>query len=77
MPDPTASAIQRGGLPMKTVLITGASRGIGFETALAFGRAGHQVHATMRDAVRAPELGQTDAKEDLPISVSVMDVDSD
>lgn len=62
---------------MKTVLITGASRGIGFETALAFGRAGHRVHATMRDPVRAPELGRTAAREELPISISVMDVDSD
>lgn len=32
---------------MKTVLITGTSRGIGIETALAFGRAGHKVFATM------------------------------
>lgn len=62
---------------MKTVLITGASRGIGFETALAFGRAGYRVHATMRDPVRAPELGEAAAKEKLPISISVMDVDSD
>ncbi|MFV2007308.1 MAG: SDR family oxidoreductase [Longimicrobiales bacterium] len=62
---------------MKTVLITGASRGIGFETALAFGRAGHRVHATMRDPVRAPQLGAVAASEGLPISVSVMDVDSD
>lgn len=62
---------------MKTVLITGASRGIGFETALAFGRAGYRVHATMRDPVRAPELGEAAAKEELPISISVMDVDSD
>jgi NAD(P)-dependent dehydrogenase (short-subunit alcohol dehydrogenase family) len=62
---------------MKTVLITGASRGIGFETALAFGRAGHRVHATMRDPVRAPQLGAVAVSEGLPISVSVMDVDSD
>jgi NAD(P)-dependent dehydrogenase (short-subunit alcohol dehydrogenase family) len=34
---------------MKTVLITGTSKGIGLETVLAFGRAGHKVFATMRN----------------------------
>jgi len=33
---------------MKTVLITGTSKGIGLETALVFGRAGYKVFATMR-----------------------------
>lgn len=32
---------------MKTALITGTSKGIGLETALAFGRAGYKVFATM------------------------------
>jgi NAD(P)-dependent dehydrogenase (short-subunit alcohol dehydrogenase family) len=62
---------------MASVLITGASRGIGFETALAFGRAGHVVHATMRNPSQSPELAQTAAREGLPITVSAMDVDSD
>jgi len=30
---------------MSSVLITGTSKGIGFEAALAFGRAGHKVFA--------------------------------
>jgi NAD(P)-dependent dehydrogenase (short-subunit alcohol dehydrogenase family) len=34
---------------MQSVLITGTSKGIGFETALAFARAGYRVHATMRN----------------------------
>jgi NAD(P)-dependent dehydrogenase (short-subunit alcohol dehydrogenase family) len=63
--------------PMASVLITGTSKGIGFETALAFAHAGHTVHATMRNPSQAPQLAQTAAKEKLPIVVSTMDVDSD
>lgn len=62
---------------MASVLITGTSKGIGLETALAFGRAGHKVHATMRNPSQSPELAETAAREKLPIQVSVMDVDSD
>jgi NAD(P)-dependent dehydrogenase (short-subunit alcohol dehydrogenase family) len=62
---------------MATVLITGTSTGIGFATALAFGRAGHQVAATMRNPKRAPELARIAARDDLPITVSAMDVDAD
>lgn len=62
---------------MPSVLITGTSKGIGFETALAFGRAGYRVHATMRNPSRSPELAKTAAQEKLPITVSAMDVDSD
>jgi NAD(P)-dependent dehydrogenase (short-subunit alcohol dehydrogenase family) len=62
---------------MASVLITGTSKGIGLATALAFGRAGHKVHATMRNPVQSPELAQTAALERLPILISAMDVDSD
>jgi NAD(P)-dependent dehydrogenase (short-subunit alcohol dehydrogenase family) len=62
---------------MASVLVTGASKGIGMATALVLGRAGHTVHATMRDPGRTPELAQTAAAEGLPIRVVVMDVDSD
>jgi NAD(P)-dependent dehydrogenase (short-subunit alcohol dehydrogenase family) len=62
---------------MASVLITGTSKGIGFETALAFGRAGHKVHATMRKPAQAPQLSEAAAREKLPIMVSAMDVDSD
>src|SRR5215472_2061333 len=62
---------------MKSVLITGTSRGIGLETALAFGRAGYNVHATMRSPSQSPRLAQTAAAEKLPINVTAMDVDSD
>ena len=62
---------------MKSVLITGTSKGIGMAAALAFGRAGYKVHATMRNPSQSPALAQTAAREKLPISVSTMDVDSD
>jgi NAD(P)-dependent dehydrogenase (short-subunit alcohol dehydrogenase family) len=62
---------------MRSVLITGTSKGIGYETALAFARAGYCVHATMRDPSRSPALGEIAAKENLPITVTVMDVDDD
>jgi NAD(P)-dependent dehydrogenase (short-subunit alcohol dehydrogenase family) len=62
---------------MATILITGTSKGIGFETALAFGRAGHRVAATMRTPEKSPELAAIAAREKLPIIVSTMDVDSD
>jgi NAD(P)-dependent dehydrogenase (short-subunit alcohol dehydrogenase family) len=62
---------------MASVLITGTSTGIGLATALALGRSGHMVYATMRNPSRAPELGEKAAKDGLPIKVSVMDVDSD
>jgi NAD(P)-dependent dehydrogenase (short-subunit alcohol dehydrogenase family) len=62
---------------MASVLITGTSKGIGLEAALAFGRAGHRVHATMRNPSQSPQLADTAAREKLPITVSTMDVDSD
>jgi NAD(P)-dependent dehydrogenase (short-subunit alcohol dehydrogenase family) len=62
---------------MASVLITGTSTGIGLATALALGRAGHKVYATMRNPARAPELSETSTREKLPIKISAMDVDSD
>jgi NAD(P)-dependent dehydrogenase (short-subunit alcohol dehydrogenase family) len=62
---------------MRSVLITGTSKGIGYETALAFARAGYRVHATMRNPSQSPALAEAAAKENLPITISTMDVDSD
>ncbi|HEY4906546.1 MAG TPA: SDR family oxidoreductase [Candidatus Acidoferrum sp.] len=62
---------------MASVLITGTSKGIGLEAALAFARKGHKVFATMRNPARDTELAQRAADEKLPISISAMDVDSD
>jgi NAD(P)-dependent dehydrogenase (short-subunit alcohol dehydrogenase family) len=62
---------------MGTILVTGASRGIGLATALAFARAGHKVAAAMRNPAAAPELARTAAAEGLAVSVVTMDVDDD
>ena len=62
---------------MASVLVTGSSKGIGFETALAFARAGHSVFAGMRNPAQAPQLAEAAASEKLPITILTMDVDSD
>jgi len=62
---------------MKSVIITGANRGIGLETALAFGRAGYMVFATMRNPGKAQFLKQKIKEESLPVTILQMDVDSD
>jgi NAD(P)-dependent dehydrogenase (short-subunit alcohol dehydrogenase family) len=62
---------------MSNILITGASRGIGRETTLAFARAGHHVFAAMRDPSRSPDLIEIAKAENLDIESVAMDVDSD
>lgn len=62
---------------MRSVLITGASSGIGLATAVALGEAGHTVFATMRNPDRSAELRDLIAKKKLPISILAMNVDSD
>ncbi|HMF61401.1 MAG TPA: SDR family oxidoreductase [Vicinamibacterales bacterium] len=62
---------------MSKVLITGTSSGIGLETAIVLGRAGHTVYATMRNPERGSALREAVENERLPISIWKMDVDSD
>jgi len=62
---------------MKSVIITGTSKGIGLETALAFARAGYKVFATMRNPANAADFKQMIVDEGLPIVISAMDVDDD
>lgn len=62
---------------MKSVIITGANRGIGLETTLFFARAGYNVFATMRKPEEAIELKNNILEENLSISLLEMDVDSD
>jgi NAD(P)-dependent dehydrogenase (short-subunit alcohol dehydrogenase family) len=62
---------------MANVLVTGTSKGIGLETALVLGRAGHRVFATMRHLDGAGTLQAALEKEQLLVSVLQMDVDSD
>lgn len=62
---------------MSTILITGASRGIGLAAAIVLARAGHTVHATMRNPASAPILVRIAREELLKIIISPMDVNSD
>lgn len=64
-------------MKMRSVLITGTSKGIGYETALAFARAGYRVHATMRNPSNSPALSEMASQEKLPVTVTAMDVDDD
>jgi NAD(P)-dependent dehydrogenase (short-subunit alcohol dehydrogenase family) len=61
----------------QTVLITGSSTGLGFATAISLARAGHDVFASMRNPASTPELRTVAAKENLPITILPLDVDSD
>lgn len=62
---------------MKTVVITGANRGIGLDTTLAFARAGYKVYATMRNPEGAENLKEIIDNESLEVSMMKMDVNDD
>lgn len=62
---------------MKSVIITGTSKGIGLDTAVAFARGGYKVYATMRNPDKAEDFKQLIKKENLNISISKMDVNDD
>ena len=62
---------------MKSVLNTGTSKGIGFETALSFARGGYKVFATMRNLEAASTLQKQITEESLNVIIYKMDVDSD
>lgn len=59
---------------MTTVLITGASRGIGHATTLVLARAGYTVIASMRDLAAGHELRRVAERESLPVHLGVLDV---
>jgi NAD(P)-dependent dehydrogenase (short-subunit alcohol dehydrogenase family) len=61
---------------MARVLITGSSKGIGYDAALHLGRSGHDVIATMRNPNNS-DLAQAVQKENLPVEILQLDVDSD
>jgi len=62
---------------MAIAVVTGSSTGIGFATAEALARAGHDVIATMRAPERAPALAELARRDRLPLTVMRMDVDDD
>ncbi len=59
---------------MDTVLITGTSTGIGYETALHLARQGFRVYATMRNLAKADPLREAIAAEPLPDELLALDV---
>ena len=61
----------------KVALVTGSSSGIGLETALSLARDGYYTFASMRNLGKAAELEHAAKKENLPIKVIELDVDSE
>ena len=61
----------------KVALVTGSSSGIGLETALSLARDGYHTFASMRNLGKAAELEHAAKKENLPIKVIELDVDSE
>jgi NAD(P)-dependent dehydrogenase (short-subunit alcohol dehydrogenase family) len=59
---------------MSIVLITGCSSGLGAAAALAFGRNGDTVYASMRDVAKGAELRAQAARESLDIRSLSLDV---
>jgi NAD(P)-dependent dehydrogenase (short-subunit alcohol dehydrogenase family) len=61
---------------MAKVLITGTSKGIGYDATLLLARAGHEIVATMRNPA-ASDLEKVATEAKLPVTVLPMDVDDD
>lgn len=59
---------------MATVVITGCSSGIGYESALAFARRGDCVHACVRSLEKGVALRQQATAERLDIRLEILDV---
>jgi NAD(P)-dependent dehydrogenase (short-subunit alcohol dehydrogenase family) len=62
---------------MSTILVTGASTGIGQETALHMARKGHRVFAGVRTPDSAVELREKTTSENLPLEIIQLDITKD
>ena len=62
---------------VRTAVVTGSSSGIGFETSLALAKSGFHTYATMRNPAKGKALSDRAEKENLPLQVAELDVDSD
>lgn len=58
----------------KTILITGTSTGVGFESAILFAQQGYKVYATMRNLAKATALQQKAEEDNLDIEILELDV---
>jgi NAD(P)-dependent dehydrogenase (short-subunit alcohol dehydrogenase family) len=58
----------------KVSIVTGSSSGIGFETSLLLARSGYVTFATMRDLRKGGLLKKIVIKEEIPLTVSPLDV---
>jgi NAD(P)-dependent dehydrogenase (short-subunit alcohol dehydrogenase family) len=58
----------------KVAIVTGSSSGIGFETSLLLARSGYVTFATMRYLQKGGLLKKIVIKEDIPLTVSPLDV---
>jgi NAD(P)-dependent dehydrogenase (short-subunit alcohol dehydrogenase family) len=61
---------------MAKILITGTSKGIGYDATLLLARVGHEVVATMRNP-GASDLEKVATEARLPVTVLPMDVDDE
>ncbi len=61
---------------MQNIVITGASKGIGFETAKCFAKAGHRVFAIARSSEKLAELKSQFPENIVPMAVDLTDEQS-
>jgi NAD(P)-dependent dehydrogenase (short-subunit alcohol dehydrogenase family) len=61
----------------RIAVVTGSSRGIGFETALLLARSGFHTYATMRNLEKSKSITEIANTEKLPLQVVQLDVNDD